>query len=543
MIKHTFLLLTAGIFFVVCPITAAVDSPLQDAGETHATEKPRLVTTNTARIQEHNTGTSPTPNSQKFPGDNNGVVAIGIDFDSDRNVGSAPVIATFWGFPIRFRTPKTITGPLWSLGYGFKSSRAKPRRAFWEAVPPEIQILKAWYYAIGYAGPFNRKPNFINVYAPGGYGRLQVVAASPTARENNYTWENAIDGDTYGKDGTAFVMPDETGKPWAIFKFIDQRVRNINKLRMMNDTGIKKSIGRMVREFTVLVSTTGTAPEDFTTLLQAEKTNNVETPWTMYDDWMDWQVPATAAKYIKLVIDAPIDPHYDHLGEFEVWFETILCDAAQSFINAVSPQAASEVYQADITLTLADENGKPVEGKTFHDITLHSLKLGNYNSETPLWLSDRYDNLTEVSPGVYTATLTATGAGERKIVASVNGVVVEKTAANGNEDCIINFDDALGKRIAGKTARDVPEQFGLLPNYPNPFNPVTQIRYTVPRETFISLKIYNIAGHEVAILADGYHGAGSFTRTWNAEGMPSGIYFYRLTADGCRDVRQMILLK
>ncbi|MBN1998440.1 T9SS type A sorting domain-containing protein, partial [candidate division KSB1 bacterium] len=366
---------------------------------------------------------------------------------------------------------------------------------------------------------------------------------SPTARPDKYLWDDAVDGDTYAKTGTAFVMADETGKPWAIFEFIDQGVRNINKIRMMNDTGIRKSIGRMVREFTVLVSTTGTAPEDFTTLLQAEKTNNVETPDIMYDDWMDWEVPATTAKYIKLVIDAPIDPFYDHLGEFEVWFETVLCDAAQSFINALLAQDGTETYEAAITLTLADENGAPVVGKTFHDITFHSIRLGKYNSEEPLYLEDLYTNLTETTPGVYTVTLTSTTPGERKIVASVNGVVVEKTAAGGNDDLIVTFDGALGKRIADAPVQSIPNQFGLLPNFPNPFNPVTTLPYNVARDTHVSLKIYDVAGHEVATLVDGYHNAGTFTRTWNAVGLPSGVYFCRMTAGEFQDVRRMILLK
>jgi hypothetical protein len=86
-------------------------------------------------------------------------------------------------------------------------------------------------------------------------------------------------------------------------------------------------------------------------------------------------------------------------------------------------------------------------------------------------------------------------------------------------------------------------EFILFQNYPNPFNPSTKIRWQVPSDGFQTLKIYDVIGNEVVTLVDGQKTAGSYEITWNAEGLPSGIYFYSLTVGSFHDTRKMILLK
>ena len=71
--------------------------------------------------------------------------------------------------------------------------------------------------------------------------------------------------------------------------------------------------------------------------------------------------------------------------------------------------------------------------------------------------------------------------------------------------------------------------FGLAQNYPNPFNPTTAISYQLLANGFVTLKVYDVLGREVASLVEGQKGAGSYTVQWNASGMPSGIYLYRLS--------------
>jgi hypothetical protein len=83
----------------------------------------------------------------------------------------------------------------------------------------------------------------------------------------------------------------------------------------------------------------------------------------------------------------------------------------------------------------------------------------------------------------------------------------------------------------------------LAQNKPNPFNPSTVISYTVPAKGFVTLKVYNVAGQEVATLFEGESPAGTFQTTFNAKGLTSGVYFYRLTGNGFDETLKMVLLK
>jgi YVTN family beta-propeller protein len=88
--------------------------------------------------------------------------------------------------------------------------------------------------------------------------------------------------------------------------------------------------------------------------------------------------------------------------------------------------------------------------------------------------------------------------------------------------------------------------FSLAQNYPNPFNPATIIQYSVPAmhsgET-VSLKVYDILGNEISTLVNEVQPAGQYEITFNASGLSSGVYFYRLTAGNFTGAKQMVLLR
>jgi hypothetical protein len=91
---------------------------------------------------------------------------------------------------------------------------------------------------------------------------------------------------------------------------------------------------------------------------------------------------------------------------------------------------------------------------------------------------------------------------------------------------------------------NTPRQFVLMQNYPNPFNPTTSIVYGVPYNSMVAINVYNIAGQRVAALSGGRREAGWYSVDWYAGTEPSGMYFYRLSADGSiLDTKRMVLVK
>jgi hypothetical protein len=98
--------------------------------------------------------------------------------------------------------------------------------------------------------------------------------------------------------------------------------------------------------------------------------------------------------------------------------------------------------------------------------------------------------------------------------------------------------------ITVNVVAEIPNKYVLYQNYPNPFNPGTEIRFDLPKSGNVKLEIFNSLGEKVAVLYDGFMeaGYGKVVR-WNANGFPSGVYYYRLTADGFVDVKKMVLMK
>ena len=92
-------------------------------------------------------------------------------------------------------------------------------------------------------------------------------------------------------------------------------------------------------------------------------------------------------------------------------------------------------------------------------------------------------------------------------------------------------------------SNNIPNQFELSQNFPNPFNPVTTIKYQVPELSFVTLKIYDVLGSEIITLVNEEKPIGSYEIEFDATGLSSGIYFYKLQAGSFVETKKMILLK
>lgn len=90
---------------------------------------------------------------------------------------------------------------------------------------------------------------------------------------------------------------------------------------------------------------------------------------------------------------------------------------------------------------------------------------------------------------------------------------------------------------------ELPSRYSLSQNYPNPFNPVTKINFALPVSGNVTLKIYDVLGREVAVLVNENVKAGIYSVDWNAAGIPSGVYFYKLESGEFSEVKKMMVIK
>jgi len=108
--------------------------------------------------------------------------------------------------------------------------------------------------------------------------------------------------------------------------------------------------------------------------------------------------------------------------------------------------------------------------------------------------------------------------------------------------------ESIGNVINGAASivsnnNNIPDDFNLANNYPNPFNPSTVIEFSIPHDGFVTVKVFNTLGEEVAVLGESEMTAGLHKVSFNGTGFSSGIYFYVLSYNGLNIIKKMMLLK
>jgi YVTN family beta-propeller protein len=126
------------------------------------------------------------------------------------------------------------------------------------------------------------------------------------------------------------------------------------------------------------------------------------------------------------------------------------------------------------------------------------------------------------------------------------GIAVDQTT---NKVYVTNQNDKtisiIGRSVTSvkQISQLMPDHFALSQNYPNPMNPSTTISFNLPVKSFVSLKVFDMLGREVASIISQELPAGTYARQWNAGKMSSGVYFYRLQAGSFTQTKRLVLLK
>ncbi|MHB8132449.1 MAG: T9SS type A sorting domain-containing protein [Mobilitalea sp.] len=172
-----------------------------------------------------------------------------------------------------------------------------------------------------------------------------------------------------------------------------------------------------------------------------------------------------------------------------------------------------------------------------------------------------YTSLVGLDTGTYTAVVTRQLYYHTKMpVETADGWIFKDTTINSSEEagsvtftlmttsnlqreigfyqsgCLNSTDVILEKNI-------IPNKFAMLTNYPNPFNPSTSIRYTIPKLCHVALSIYNLIGQQITTLVNEKQQAGSYEVNYNMRDLSSGIYICRLSMDGNILSHKIMLLK
>jgi len=119
------------------------------------------------------------------------------------------------------------------------------------------------------------------------------------------------------------------------------------------------------------------------------------------------------------------------------------------------------------------------------------------------------------------------------LLSSLLGCVIDGTVYGDTSFTTVSVDDEFA----------ITENFWLKQNYPNPFNPTTTISFSVAEYGFITLKVYDILGSEVAVLISEKKPAGKYEIKFNATGLASGMYIYKLTSGNYSSAKKLMLMR
>ncbi len=275
------------------------------------------------------------------------------------------------------------------------------------------------------------------------------------------------------------------------------------------------------------------------------QTGNVPIPnvsvWATTDtDTSDAILTDGAGSYMLRLPPATYSLHFDHPA---------YCDAQRTVVVennlATTQNLQMQAPQAQMGVT-----SFTLEAMEGHDTTA-TFTIRNQGGQCPLdftisdtsgWLSVDPDTGVVAVNQTVTVTLHCDVDSYELHDHLQSAVVVTYNAATSPSIIPVDLDIVPGSGV-DDPGELLPTEFALKQNYPNPFNPTTDLRFDVPRESFVKLVVYNIMGQEVARPVNSRMVAGRHRVTFDAGTLPTGMYLVRMDADGFSAVSKMMLLK
>ena len=198
-------------------------------------------------------------------------------------------------------------------------------------------------------------------------------------------------------------------------------------------------------------------------------------------------------------------------------------NSANLFVSPLSNDGILPPY----SLTFSNNNVAGIHDIPGAIIDVYKANINEFSPSAYEWLG----STTVGSNGVFAYEITDPSIEAVSLTATTN---VGNTSGFGFIELITDVE---------KEDDNIPTEFALNQNYPNPFNPSTTITFSIPDEEFISLKVFNSLGEEVAELVNETKPAGNYSVSFDASELTSGIYFYKLNAGNFFQTRKMMLVK